>query len=299
MSIWQTIKNNNILKILLIILFSLIIMIVLFTSLKISYFNTVLLDGSSANEQDIIEKSFDSIMTMLSINSALVSSMIALLIPFIMKTLDEKEKKHDEEHLLEDILVQIKNIIVYYTHLWHEYNDEEEHHKLLERLKKSSILSILDFLEQNKSSLYKLGISLKIGLKEIDERKPQDVSADIYEIILMDYFYIRLNVLRTEPGSNLYHHLSDCTIYNINKITYNDGVDPNDYAELFKKIMKICEKNHGLTLEFNPNTFIICCKNCKSIKHEKEIYSCLTDKKQKEPMRDVCQSFKKGFKKGK
>ena len=167
---------------------------------------------------------FEKLMTMFGLITALVSGLIALIIPFQMNKIEKQEKKQEEKKILERI-IQITDEIF-------DYNIKNEK-------KQSSIFSGIDYIKQNKILLHKLNISLRENsTKAVGGTNLPIPPREIYDIIVYDNLTIRITIIATLKGK---------TFYEIEKIAFYDSkekkaIDKIQAKNIFKNYYPIINK---------------------------------------------------------
>ena len=136
------------------------------------------------------EKFFEKLMTMFGLITAIVSSLIALIIPFQMNKIKKQQKKQEKKKILKKI-IQIAYEIIDYDITYEK--------------KQSSIFSGIDYIKQNKILLHNLNISLRENsTKGNDRTNILILPREIYDIIVYDILTIRITIIATLKGKNFY-----------------------------------------------------------------------------------------------
>lgn len=167
---------------------------------------------------------FEKLMTMFGLITALVSSLIALIIPFQMKTIKKKEEKHEEKKILERI-IQITDEIINY-----DIKNEK---------KQFSIFSGIDYIKQNKILLHKLNISLRANSTKGSDRMNLPIPPrEIYDIIVYDNLTIRITIIATLKGKTFYK-IENIAFYDSKE---NKAIDKIQAKNIFKNYYPIINK---------------------------------------------------------
>ncbi len=239
MVVWKIIKSSRFLKIIFLFILAFVITIIILTIINICIRFTTLTQDDPLYYVQL--ESLEQSITMFSILTALLSGIIALLIPFLMKNLDKEDKKNEINKTLKKVLEIIKNIIIYQIHDWYEFNDEGEKQKMLNRLKKESILSSIEYLKQNREILYMINTIFRDNEKK--PTFPGEAPKELYDIVLMDYITIRIIIISGVRGIE-YYSVDSIKIINTNTNESDNQIKLIDYKNLFEKIIELCKKEY-------------------------------------------------------
>jgi len=215
-----------------------------------------------------------------------------------MRDLDKKKQKKRTEEDLQNMLIVIRNLIMYclnYYHLKDNLNFKEEQiNHLLNRFRKgSSILAHLESLRIHKEILH----MINTVFKEIQEniRIPTNFSPPEhrYEIYVDDWLLIIINKKFIAKLENYYIKTHDINLYDLLTNQKNLNIKLEDINESFNIIKAACNTQFEIDLKFDKIIYLKICEECDYLKSEYQEDVCTKDQKKISKLKSTCEDFKK------
>lgn len=226
----------------------------------------------------------------------LFSALIALSIPFITKEVDGIEEKDKEKAELKNMLIVLRNLIMYCINYWNLKkifsNDEKKLNLILQKLKKGlSIIAHLESLKMHKDILHKINTILR---ENSDPNIKSPLTNEKYEIFINDEFLILIDSKYVVGDETSFTFEHDINLYDLIRNKKNLNIDIKDLNNLFDKINYSCKTQFDYDIKLKRGVYLNICETCVHLQKVEEMnFFCLKTNKNVEKLNNICENYLK------